>query len=760
MKKQILYILMILFSVSSYAKETYTLHISGNLYEEDFLAPLANRKVTLFIPENAYFKGYKMELYTNPEGFFFATVSIPHEEVQGLIFVEVMDCNERFTQLSLPFSMQNRFVHFSVGICDNTYCKADFIYQKPTQKAKPRTLLFSDQSIGNKEHFFWDFGDGTNSSEKHVTHTFPHNGTFTVKHAVSNKGKGCSDTTSQVITINNTLSSGCHCSFELVNREKLTVSFQAKTASPLPTLFSWDFDDGTLDTGSYITHTFPEEGRYNVTLYGKDSKCCTSTYQLEVAVFDNPEERCEAWFTFAADTTNPFKYSFYDMSNGEIAFYHWDFGDNTYSKVKNPTHQYDQNGVYHVILKIEDTTNCCISSITRTITINYDPQCTADFEFVLDSLSPRKNFYHFTNTSTIEYPGRAIWDFGDGEEVIAWNASHVYSHSGSYHVTLTITDMFGGCSETFTKVLQTPTYRNMGGYLFKGDFPINNPEHEGDTAKALLYRKLSDGLHLIDTTEFYQYGYYYFTWLLEGEYLLKAFLKKNSSHYDMCLPVYLPSSLHWQEAEQITLHSSDLFNANATLIEKKSMEVGIGVIQGHIITHNLNSKGSDPIHILLFDEKGEALHFNPADEYGYFSFHQLPMGCYSLVAESTGKFSLPKDLCLDETSPYYEDADIEIFNSDPEGFNSENSPLQGKILLFPTPTKATLNLIFESTSCKETEVNVLNHIGQEVYRGKITTTKGLNSHTIPVHQLPSGMYVLKIFAPNQNETFVSKFVKD
>lgn len=40
--------------------------------------------------------------------------------------------------------------------------------------------------------------------------------------------------------------------------------------------------------------------------------------------------------------------------DGTIILYHWDFGDNTFSKDPNPTHKYDDAGDYHAILTVVD----------------------------------------------------------------------------------------------------------------------------------------------------------------------------------------------------------------------------------------------------------------------------------------------------------------------------------------------------------------------------------------------------------------------
>jgi len=60
---------------------------------------------------------------------------------------------------------------------------------------------------------------------------------------------------------------------------------------------------------------------------------------------------------FTADKVTgvaPFEVGFYDASFGFPSYYHWDFGDGSYSSDKNPVHVYEEAGSYDVALTISD----------------------------------------------------------------------------------------------------------------------------------------------------------------------------------------------------------------------------------------------------------------------------------------------------------------------------------------------------------------------------------------------------------------------
>jgi PKD repeat protein len=761
MKKHILFILFILISALAMAGGNYILQISGNVYEDETQIPFGGRSVWVSIERTGTFPGYYAELQTNDDGFVFAVIEIPKDVETGTVHTEIEDCNGQIIIDEQIFSEEDAFVHFSIPICDESFvlCNADFFYQAIiTDVPRSYSYFFTDQSQGSGSIFFWDFGDGTTSSEKNVTHSYQFAGEYNVCHSIATQDGSCADTIYQTIVIDSILNHDCGVTFEPVYFSGLTAGFQAYTESPYPTIFEWDFGDGTTGMGAFVMHTFPEEGEYTVTVTGEDTQFCTNSYQLEITVSDTLEP-CEAWFVAVEDTTNPFHFNFFDMSNGEIAFWHWDFGDGNYSELQNPEHGYSLNGNYNVTLTVEDTANQCSSYVTRVLVVDYHPECVADFEFELDSLSSRRNHYHFENKSIIEFPGEVSWDFGDGEQIVTWQTSHIYDVGGTYDVTLNITDQFGYCSETVQKSLTTPEYMNIGGYLFNGDFPINNPYPEGDTAIAYLYRKLTDGLHLVDTMEFYEYGYYYFTWLLKGEYIVKSKLMDESTHFGSFFPVYYPSALKWQEAEFIEV-SAHIYDCNTSLVGMETMSTGPGYISGRILIDGSGTRSYDPVNILLYSEDNDALLYDVTDEYGFFTFENIPYGCYNVVAESTGDFSLPANVCLDESDPGAEDIEIEIYEEDVTGIEDEDSSLWKKIFVFPVPAQATLNISFESTEHNRASISVLNFAGQVVYQEDYTFTRGLNRHQIPVEDLSSGIYVLKITTPANGEAFVSKFIRD
>lgn len=101
-------------------------------------------------------------------------------------------------------------------------------------------------------------------------------------------------------------------------------------------------------------------------------------------------------------------------------------------------------GTYFVTVTNTDPCNGTGASSSTTVTMNTAP--TAGFTYNV----PVVNQYQFTNTST----GGTIyaWDFGDASQSSAQSPAHVYITSGTYTVTLVVTNA-QGCTDTVTQVV-------------------------------------------------------------------------------------------------------------------------------------------------------------------------------------------------------------------------------------------------------------------------------------------------------------------
>ena len=140
--------------------------------------------------------------------------------------------------------------------------------------------------------------------------------------------------------------------------------------------------------------------------------------------------------------------------DGTITAWDWDFGDGATSTEQNPSHQYADKGEYTVQLTVTDNDGLT-NTAEQTITLRNLPP-TASFTY--SPSEPTVGEEVLFSDASSDPEGQPItswtWDFGDGTTSNEQNPTHVYETSGSYLVTLTVTDVEGleGISSKTAKV--------------------------------------------------------------------------------------------------------------------------------------------------------------------------------------------------------------------------------------------------------------------------------------------------------------------
>ena len=135
-------------------------------------------------------------------------------------------------------------------------------------------------------------------------------------------------------------------------------------------------------------------------------------------------------------------------SGGTLPYtYSWDFGDGTGTSTdQNPSYHYDSDGTYTVTLTVTDA-DSSTADYTDNVTVDENP--TAGFTSNSPQYYPSPiDFTDTTSGGTSSYD--YYWDFGDGTGTSTdQNPSYHYDSSGTYNITLTVTDI-NGCTNDFT----------------------------------------------------------------------------------------------------------------------------------------------------------------------------------------------------------------------------------------------------------------------------------------------------------------------
>lgn len=119
---------------------------------------------------------------------------------------------------------------------------------------------------GDALSYSWDFGDGSTGSGASVSHAWSQDGTYTVKVTASDGTASVTDSLTVVVT--NAAPSLLTAS-GTDGEEGSALAFAAVGSDPGSDdvlTYTWDFGDGTTDTGDVISHAFPDNGTYTVTV--------------------------------------------------------------------------------------------------------------------------------------------------------------------------------------------------------------------------------------------------------------------------------------------------------------------------------------------------------------------------------------------------------------------------------------------------------------------------------------------------------------
>lgn len=168
------------------------------------------------------------------------------------------------------------------------------------------------------------------------------------------------------------------------------VSFNGSASTGNPTLYMWDFGDGSTATGAQVTHTFTQSGSFAVklTVTGPGSCapapfCESSTAQTVQVTNNTPtlaasfnSEICvtELGFVFCNAATGQ-EVTFVDASTGNVVSRTWDFGDGETATGSPVKHTYKRAGNYQLTLTVSDGTGT--NSLQRSIVVTGGPTTEA-----------------------------------------------------------------------------------------------------------------------------------------------------------------------------------------------------------------------------------------------------------------------------------------------------------------------------------------------------------------------------------------------
>jgi gliding motility-associated-like protein len=332
------------------------------------------------------------------------------------------------------------------------------MYSTSSQNCDGAPVTFNNLSTSTSGYittWLWSFGDGSNQTVTapdipDVEHTYNQSGVYNSSLRVTTN-YGCSAIKTLTVEVMDKPSAN----FSFTNScagmvTSFTDNSQAVGGSPLVS-WQWDFGDpqsgvNNQSSSQNPTHVYTAGGEFTVVLIVQNANGCYDTIQKLVNVIEPPiasftaDSVCQGSPTQFTNTST--------ASGGVISTYLWTFGDGQQSNLVNPEHLYQNWGSYDVTLQITTDLGCMADTVKKVfvkpvpvVAFGWNGSCSG-------------NAIAFTDQSTT--PDGAItqwaWDFGDGTTSDLQAPDHVYSLSGSYIVTLTVTNSHG-CSSILSQTI-------------------------------------------------------------------------------------------------------------------------------------------------------------------------------------------------------------------------------------------------------------------------------------------------------------------
>ncbi len=247
-------------------------------------------------------------------------------------------------------------------------------------------------------------------------------------------------------------------------------------------------------------------------------------------------------------------------------------------------------------------------------------------------------------------------------------------------------------------------------------------------------------------------GYYEFTGLTSGQYVVKAEPSPSSIYYGDYLPTYFGDVLHWEEATVINL-TGNTDGKHIHLVPVTNAPEGPGSVSGNI---DGGKSANIPI-ILRTSEPGTAvMTFSSTD--GSFVFSNLAYGNYEIFAEIPGKSITPQTIVLDADHQSAEGIDMMILD-DQIIFTlgiDESEVFETNPVIYPNPVNDKINITINLKKPALVSINISDLTGRIVC-GESYTIADQKNIIIDTKSLPKGIYLLR--CESEGEVIIKKLIK-
>lgn len=300
-------------------------------------------------------------------------------------------CNPVHSFSSIGPFTATLLVTSDAGCAHDTTMIINTVYAQPEagftvnqkQACLDKVFHFNDTSSAagsTLTEWYWDFGDGSSSTQKSPVKTYAAPGTYLVQMYVRSAAGCTSNTATETITVHALPTARFSITSTACETRDISFADQSLANEGTITQWRWNMGAGAPDTvrtsGAPFTYVYPSAGTFPVKLQvTTDLGCVSNLLDTTITVHPQPV----AGFAMSANClADPYS-EFTDTSkiaSGTITGWSWNFGDpqatpsnpNT-SGQPHPKHKYSQAITYNVSLTATSDQGC-FSSISQPFTIN------------------------------------------------------------------------------------------------------------------------------------------------------------------------------------------------------------------------------------------------------------------------------------------------------------------------------------------------------------------------------------------------------
>lgn len=345
----------------------------------------------------------------------------------------------------------------------------------------------SSDRDGDALTYAWTFGDGTTGTGVRPVKSYAQSGTYTVRLVVTDARGAASPASSTTATLANVAPVVTATLGAATATTGATVTLAGTFTDPAdgdgPWSYTVEWGDGTVNTTGSVataatpigaTHFYATTDTFFVTLRvtDRDGGTGTATQQVTVTaptgtVNRPPVAAVGGPYTGTEGTAVAFDGRGSADPDGDALTYAWNFGDGTTGTGAQPAKAYVQDGSYTVTLTVTDAQGAASEPATATVAVaNVAPAVSATLTPATITTGGVVTLAGtFTDPGASDGPWSYTVEWGDGTPNATGstaapgssiNATHPYASTGTFTVTVRVTDAGGATGTAMQTLTVTP----------------------------------------------------------------------------------------------------------------------------------------------------------------------------------------------------------------------------------------------------------------------------------------------------------------